>query len=91
MRMIAAGSFFLAANTSAILEAVANNVPGPSRRDFSKGPDRFSTQPNEATRCRKLKRIQLFVSKEGIATLTSGDENRNMLATKRKVSPDTFT
>jgi NitT/TauT family transport system substrate-binding protein len=62
--------FFMAANTLMSFDAVANNVPVVSvAAIFQKDPQVFLTHPESAiTKLEELKRLTLFVSKEGISS-----------------------
>src|ERR1700692_1639995 len=62
--------FFMAANTLMSFDAAANDVPVvPVAAIFQKDPQVFLTHPeSKITKLEDLKRLTLFVSKEGIAS-----------------------
>jgi NitT/TauT family transport system substrate-binding protein len=83
--------FFMAANTLMSFDAVANNVPVVTvAAIFQKDPQVFLTHPeSKVTKLEDLKRLTLFVSKEGIASYFQWLKTEYGFS-EEKVKPYTF-
>jgi NitT/TauT family transport system substrate-binding protein len=83
--------FFMTANTLQSFDAVANNVPLVAvAAMFQKDPQVFLTHPeSKVTKLEDLKRLTLFVSKEGVASYFQWLKSEYGF-TEDKVKPYTF-
>ena len=83
--------FFMSANTLQSFDAVANNVPLVAvAAMFQKDPQVFLTHPeSKVTKLEDLKRLTLFVSKEGVASYFQWLKSEYGF-TEDKVKPYTF-